>query len=103
MDGGDEHVSERFRRLLSLPQARRRQVGRAGFGERDRWGGDPLVRGGPQGGRIGSPGLAKLEAISKAMGFSSPLRFGGVKERVTDGALLAAPEGETVSQYSRRP
>ena len=43
-------------------------------------------------GRIGSPGLDKLETIAKAMGFPPELWFGptGDGERVPDEALMAA-------------
>ncbi len=47
-------------------------------------------------GRIGNPGLAKLEAISGAMGFPPALWFGGAGERITDDALLAALKDETL-------
>lgn len=78
MGDGKEHVSERFARLLALY---RRPDGRE-------WGGQDLedATGGTvtrsyvanlKKGRIESPGLAKLEAISGAMGFSPALWFGG--------------------------
>lgn len=49
-------------------------------------------------GRIENPGLAKLEAISGAMGFPPALWFGDVEEGrgIPDEALLAAVEDETV-------
>ena len=100
-----EHVSERFGRLLALYR-------KPDGGE---WGGQDLedATGGVvtrsyvtnlKKGRIGSPGLDKLGAIAGAMGFPPALWFGdeadgeaeGGKERVPDGALVAALEDETV-------
>ena len=73
---GREHVSERFRRLLALYR-------KPDGGE---WGGQDLenATGGAvtrsyvanlKNGRIENPGLAKLEAISGAMGFPPALWF----------------------------
>ncbi len=73
-----EHVSERFRRFLALYR-------KLDGGE---WGGQDLedATGGAvtrsyvsnlKAGRIGNPGLAKLEAIAGAMGFPPALWFGG--------------------------
>jgi len=81
------HVSERFGRLLDLY---RKPDGSA-------WGGQDLERatGGAvtrsyvsnlRKGRIGSPGLDKLEAIAGAMGFPPQLWFGEGKERTPDAA-----------------
>ncbi|CAA9457915.1 MAG: hypothetical protein AVDCRST_MAG25-385 [uncultured Rubrobacteraceae bacterium] len=99
MGDGREHVSERFRRLLALY---RKPDGGA-------WGGQELenATGGAvsrsyvanlKQGRIENPGLAKLEAISKAMGFPPALWFGGTTEegRAPDEALLAALKDEPV-------
>ncbi|HEV2092489.1 MAG TPA: hypothetical protein VGR18_04905 [Rubrobacter sp.] len=92
--GGNEHVSETFGRLLALY---RKPDGAE-------WGGQDLEKptGGtvtrsyvsnPKKGRIGSPGLAKLGAIAKAMGFPPQLWFGeGEGDRVPDAALAAALE-----------
>ncbi len=94
MEGRQEgHVSERFGRLLDLY---RKPDGSA-------WGGQDLERatGGAvtrsyvsnlRKGRIGSPGLDKLEAIAGAMGFPPGLWFGVGKERVPDEALAAVLE-----------
>ncbi len=59
-------------------------------------------------GRIESPGLAKLEAISEAMGCPPALWFGDAEEesRVPDDALLVALKDETVRsilEEARRP
>ena len=98
MGGYNEHVSERFRRMLALY---RKPDG-------SEWGGQDLenATGGRvtrsyvanlKSGRIENPGLAKLEAISKAMGFPPALWFGDTGEgRVPDDALLAALEDETL-------
>ena len=91
----DEHVSERFAHLLDLY---RKPDG-------SEWGGQDLERatGGAvtrsyvanlKGGRIGSPGLDKLAAISGAMGFPPGLWFGD-EEKFEDEALQAALEDET--------
>lgn len=77
MGGGKEHVSERFLRLLALY---RKPDG-------SEWGGQNLedATGGAvtrsyvanlKHGRIENPGLAKLGAISRAMGFPPALWFG---------------------------
>lgn len=99
--GGDHqgHVSERFGRLLELY---RKPDG-------SEWGGQDLedATGGAvkrsyvtnlRKGRIGSPGLDKLEAISGAMGFPPQLWFGGEGEkgRIPDETLLASLNDETV-------
>ena len=90
---GNEHVSERLQSLLALY---RRPDGRE-------WGGQDLENATDgavtrsyvanlKRGRIENPGLAKLGAISGAMGFSPALWFGGTFEegRAPDDALLAA-------------
>jgi transcriptional regulator with XRE-family HTH domain len=98
--GGNEHVSERFARLLALY---RKPDG-------SEWGGQDLERatGGAvtrsyisnlKKGRIGSPGLDKLEAIAGAMGFPPALWFGsGTDDRAPDAALAAALEDETARE-----
>ncbi len=99
MGDGREHVSERFRRLLALYR-------RSDGGE---WGGQDLENGtggavtrsyvaNLKQGRIENPGLAKLEAVSDAMGFPPALWFGDAEEEghATDDALLAALEDETL-------
>jgi transcriptional regulator with XRE-family HTH domain len=91
--GGKEHVSERFRRMLALL---RKPDGAE-------WGGQDLqnATGGAvtrsyvanlKNGRIENPSLAKLEAISGAMGFPAALWFGGGEGNggTPDDALLAA-------------
>jgi len=96
---GEEHVSERFRRLLTLY---RKPDGLE-------WGGQNLedATGGRvtrsyvanlKKGRIENPGLAKLGAISGAMGFPPALWFGDAEgeDRATNDALLAALEDETL-------
>ncbi len=95
---GNEHVSERFRRMLALY---RKPDG-------SEWGGQDLqnATGGAmtrsyvanlKNGRIENPGLAKLEAISGAMDFPPALWFGDADEegRAPDEALLAALKDET--------
>ncbi len=98
--GGKEHVSERFGRLLALY---RRPDG-------SEWGGQDLedATGGAvtrsyvsnlRKGRIGSPGLDKLEAIAGAMGFPPQLWFGGEEgDHVPDAALSAVLEDETARE-----
>ena len=99
MGNGREHVSERFLRLLELY---RKPDGGA-------WGGQDLenATGGAvtrsyvanlKQGRIENPGLAKLEAISEAMGFPPALWFGvaGEEGRAPDEVLLAALKDETM-------
>lgn len=94
------HVSERFARLLELY---RKPDGLE-------WGGQNLEKatGGVvsrsyvtnlRKGRIGSPGLDKLEAIAGAMGFPPQLWFSEeAGNRVPDAALSAALEDETVRE-----
>ena len=95
--GGKEHVSETFARLLALY---RKPDG-------SEWGGQELeyATGGAVGrsyvsnlkkGRIENPGLAKLGAISRAMGFPPALWFGEEEGSVADDALLAALKDETL-------
>ena len=97
--GGKEHVSERFRRMLALYRKR----------DGSEWGGQDLenATGGAvtrsyvanlKKGRIENPGLAKLEAISDAMGFPPALWFGeaGEEGRTPDEAVLAALKDETM-------
>jgi transcriptional regulator with XRE-family HTH domain len=99
MVGGSEHVSERFRRLLALYHKH----------NGSEWGGQALenATGGAvtrsyvanlKNGRIENPGLAKLGAISEAMGFPPTLWFGdaGDEGRAPDDALLVAFEDETL-------
>ncbi|CAA9490584.1 MAG: hypothetical protein AVDCRST_MAG05-1871 [uncultured Rubrobacteraceae bacterium] len=94
--GGNEHVSQRFLRLLALY---RKPDGRE-------WGGQDLENatagavtrsyvGNLKKGRIENPGLSKLEAISGAMGFPPALWFEEAEERITDQALVAALKDET--------
>ena len=96
--GGNEHVSERFRRLLALYRK---------F-DGSEWGGQDLQNAtvgavtrsyvtNLKNGRIENPGLAKLEAISGTMGFPPSLWFGDAEEgHAPDDALLAALEDGTV-------
>lgn len=98
MDGKQEHVSQRFKRLIALY---RKPDGRE-------WGGQDLEEATDgavtrsyvtnlKKGRIENPGLSKLEAIAGAMGFPPELWFGTTgNERVEDAALLAALEDETL-------
>ena len=100
MDGSrQEHVSERFRRLLAL---HRRPDG-------SEWGGQDLEDAtvgavtrsyvsNLRNGRIENPGLAKLEAIASAMGFPPQLWFGDARERPPDAALAAVLEEETARE-----
>jgi transcriptional regulator with XRE-family HTH domain len=94
-----EHVRERFARLLALY---RRPDG-------SEWGGQNLENAtngtvtrsyvtNLRKGRINNPGLAKLEVIAKAMGFSPALWFGEEGNRIEDEALLAALEDQTVRE-----
>jgi transcriptional regulator with XRE-family HTH domain len=102
---GQGHVSERFARLLDLY---RRPDGSV-------WGGQDLEKatGGAvtrsyvsnlKNGRIENPGLDKMEAIAKAMGFPPELWFGRMDEgeRVPDEALVAALKDDTVSAILER-
>lgn len=99
MGDGKEHISERFRRFLAFY---RRPDGRE-------WGGQDLEEAtgkavtrsyvsNLKSGRIENPGLAKLEAISTAMGFPPALWFGNAKGEgcVPDDVLLAALKDETL-------
>ena len=99
MSGDNKHVSERFLRLLELYR-------KPDGGE---WGGQDLetATGGAvtrsyvanlKKGRIENPGLTKLEAISKAMGFPPALWFEGSENEghIPDDALLAALKDETL-------
>jgi transcriptional regulator with XRE-family HTH domain len=94
-----EHVRERFARLLALY---RRPDG-------SEWGGQNLENAtngtvtrsyvtNLRKGRINNPGLAKLEVIAKAMGFSPALWFGEEGNRIEDEALLGALEDQTVRE-----
>jgi transcriptional regulator with XRE-family HTH domain len=47
-------------------------------------------------GRIENPGLTKLEAISRAMGFPLALWFGDAEEKAPVEALLAALKDESL-------
>ncbi len=96
-ENNHEHVSERFRRLLTLY---RKPDG-------SEWGGQDLENATAgavtrsyvanlKKGRIENPGLAKLEAISKAMCFPPALWFEEAEERITDQALVAALKDGTV-------
>ena len=98
--GANEHVSKRFGRLLALY---RKPDG-------SEWGGQDLERatGGAvtrsyvtnlKNGRIESPGLDKMEAIARAIGFPPELWFGPTSdgEGVLDEALVAALKDDTVS------
>ena len=98
-EGRGGRSSERFLRLLALY---RRPDG-------SEWGGQALeeATGGAvtrsyvsnlRKGRIGSPGLDKLEAIASAMGFPPALWFGEEGERVENEALLAALEDDTARE-----
>jgi transcriptional regulator with XRE-family HTH domain len=90
------HVRERFVRLLALY---RRPDG-------SEWGGQDLEDATDgtvprsyvtnlRKGRIENPGLSKLEAIAKAMGFSPALWFGEEGDRIEDEALLNILKDET--------
>lgn len=95
-----EHVSERFRKLLTLYR----------MPDGSEWGGQNLERatGGIvtrsyvsnlRAGRIEDPGPAKLEAIAKAMGFPAALWFcEGEGVRTPDAALTAALEDDTARE-----
>ena len=97
-EGPKGHVSERFGRLLALHREP----------DGSKWGGQDLeaATGGAvtrshvsnlKNGRIGNPGVAKLEAIAGAMGFPPELWFGGGSEnRGKEGKLLAVPGGGVV-------
>lgn len=99
-EGRQDHVSERFARLLALY---RRPDG-------SEWGGQDLEDATDgavtrsyvsnlKSGRIENPGLAKLEAIAGAIGFPPALWFGGGDgEGVPDPALAAALEDETARE-----
>ena len=98
-EGREDHVWQRFGRLLAVY----RRPDNSG------WGGQDLeeATGGAvtrsyvsnlRNGRIGSPGLDKLEAIANAMGFPPQLWFGEGEERVPDAALAVALEDETARE-----
>ncbi len=90
--GGKEHVSETFARLLALyrkPDGQ--ELVNATGGKVTRSYVANLKKG-----RIENPGLAKLEAISAAMGFPPALWFGDGEGRAPDDALLAALKDETL-------
>ena len=94
---GQEHVSERFRRLLALY----RKPDGAEWGGQDLEGatGGAVTRSyvsNLKKGRIGNPGLSKLEAIAGAMGFPPALWFGDEADRVPDEALAAALADQAV-------
>ena len=99
MGDGREHGSERFRRLLTLY---RKPDG-------SEWGGQELENATDKAvtrsyvanlkqGRIENPGLAKLEAVSDAVGFPPALWFGdaGEEGRTPDEAVLAALKDGTM-------
>jgi len=101
---GEEHVSERFRRLLALY---RKPDG-------SEWGGQDLedATGGAvtrsyvstfKNGNIDNPGVVKLEAIAGAMGFAPELWFGGRERagRALDEAVAAALEDEALAGLLR--
>ena len=99
MGGGEEHVSERFRRMLAL--YRKPDGGKWGGQDLENATGGAVTRSyvaNLKSGRIENPGLAKLEAISRAMGFPPALWFGGAEEgdRMPDDALLVALKDGTV-------
>jgi transcriptional regulator with XRE-family HTH domain len=89
-EGRQHHVSERFAWLLVLYR----------MPDGSEWGGQDLetATGGAvkrsyvtnlRKGRIGSPGLDKLEAIAEAMGFPPQLWFGnGAQDQVLEAALV---------------
>ena len=99
--GGNEHFSERFLRLLALYRKP----------EGGEWGGQDLedAIGGAvtrsyvtnlKKGRIENPGLAKLQAISKAMGFPPALWFdrSDGHRAPPDAALIALLADETARE-----
>ena len=100
--GEKEHVSETFARLLALY---RKPDG-------SQWGGQDLqnATGGAvtrsyvsnlKNGRIENPGLAKLEAIARAMGFPPQLWFGDAEERAPDAALEDGTAREIIEEVLR--
>ena len=97
--GEKEHVSETFARLLSLyrkpdgSEWGRQDLQNATGGAVTRSYAANLKKG-----RIENSGLAKLEAISGAMGFPPALWFGdaGEEGRTPDEALLAALKDGTL-------
>ena len=97
--GGKEHVSETCARLLALyrkPDGS--EWGGQGLENATGWAVTRSYVANLKAGRIENPGLAKLEAISKAMGLPPALWFGDVGEegRTPDEALLAALKDDTV-------
>ena len=91
------HVSERFRWLLALYRKL----------DGSEWGGQDLeaATGGVvsrsyvsnlKNGRIGNPGLAKLEAVAGAMGFPPALWFASEEKEAVHKALVAGLDDETV-------
>ena len=93
------HVSERFAWLLALY----RKPDGSEWGGRDLEGatGGAVTRSyvsNLRKGRIGSPGLDKLEAKAGAMGFPPQLWFDEVGGRAPDAALAAALEDETARE-----
>ena len=94
---GNEHVSERFRRMLALY----RQP------DGSEWGGQALenATGGAvkrsyvshlKKGRIVSHSLDKMETIARAMGFPPALWFDSRGDKPSDPALIVALGDETV-------
>jgi transcriptional regulator with XRE-family HTH domain len=92
-----EHISKRFRRLLALY---RKPDGAE-------WGGQDLQNAtgravtrsyvaNLKNGRIENPGLAKLEAISGAMGFPPALWFEEAGEKITDQGIVATLKDGTI-------
>ncbi|MDQ3316913.1 MAG: hypothetical protein M3426_03225 [Actinomycetota bacterium] len=99
-EGPEGHVSERFERLLAL--YRKPDGSEWGGQELERATGGVLTRSyvsNLRKGRIGSPGLDKLEAVAHAMGFPPQLWFGGgVADRIPDAALAAVLEDGTARE-----
>ena len=96
-DNRREHVSERFGRLLEL--YRRPDGGEWGGQDLEKATGRMVTRSyvsNLRSGRIGDPGLSKLEAIAGAMGFPPALWFGDEGDRIPNEALAAALDDATV-------
>ncbi len=94
---GSEHVSERFRRLLAL--YRRPDGHERGGQDLDNTIGGAVTRShvaNPKKGRVENPGLAKLGAISRAMGLPPALWFEDREEVTPDGMLVATLGSETL-------